>query len=701
MIHSLIKNSFILLVVFLVSLTFALIYAFYEIKLDADKLIDYNPPTSSLILDSKGRMITYLVAKNEEDNRSEHRIYAKYDEIPGDMVEALVAIEDTQFFEHKGINPSAIMRAMLTNFKSGTKKEGGSTLTQQLIKNELLTSEKSYTRKIREMILAMKIENALSKEEILERYLNKIYFGKNYYGVKTAAMGYFNKNLDELTLKECAMLAGMPKAPSQLDPTKHYDKTLDRANTVLNRMKEIKWITQEEYLEAVKETPKVYADSITHNNSPYVSDEVVKRLQKEFPNIKSGGYTIYTTIDLTQQHIAEEALRYAYENALRSTGENRRTTTLNGAIIAIDNATGDIKALVGGVDYEKSQFNRATMMVRQPGSAFKPFIYQTALDIGYNPATQLTDVARTFQYYENGRLVTWKPKNYEGDYLGFVNMREALVHSRNLATINLVTEIGLQRVLDKLASLNLAHVPQDMSISLGNLGLSPMDMAHMYTIFASGGDMKEPRLISKVVARKGNVIWESPSNLVVNFTTPQQAYLMTSMLQDVISRGTGTKGVVAGVELAGKTGTTNEGVDAWFCGYSPTTELIVWMGRDNNKPISRKATGGSISGPAFSYFFKHLYQKYPNMQRRFVRPQGVWGEGSLIYTNTSPLPIQPILPEPTEQNITDDNDSVTEDGVVLEEPTEQNDNEEIPVQEDDQAPADEETPAQEEGNGGM
>ncbi len=701
MIHSLIKNSFILLVVFLVSLTFALIYAFYEIKLDADKLIDYNPPTSSLILDSKGRMITYLVAKNEEDNRSEHRIYAKYDEIPGDMVEALVAIEDTQFFEHKGINPSAIMRAMLTNFKSGTKKEGGSTLTQQLIKNELLTSEKSYTRKIREMILAMKIENALSKEEILERYLNKIYFGKNYYGVKTAAMGYFNKNLDELTLKECAMLAGMPKAPSQLDPTKHYDKTLDRANTVLNRMKEIKWITQEEYLEAVKETPKVYADSITHNNSPYVSDEVVKKLQKEFPNIKSGGYTIYTTIDLTQQHIAEEALRYAYDNALRSTGENRRTTTLNGAIIAIDNATGDIKALVGGVDYEKSQFNRATMMVRQPGSAFKPFIYQTALDIGYNPATQLTDVARTFQYYENGRLVTWKPKNYEGDYLGFVNMREALVHSRNLATINLVTEIGLQRVLDKLASLNLAHVPQDMSISLGNLGLSPMDMAHMYTIFASGGDMKEPRLISKVVARKGNVIWESPSNLVVNFTTPQQAYLMTSMLQDVISRGTGTKGVVAGVELAGKTGTTNEGVDAWFCGYSPTTELIVWMGRDNNKPISRKATGGSISGPAFSYFFKHLYQKYPNMQRRFVRPQGVWGDGSLIYTNTSPLPIQPILPEPTEQNITDDNDSVTEDGVVLEEPTEQNGNEETPAQEDAQAPVNEETPAQDEGSGGM
>jgi penicillin-binding protein 1A len=213
--------------------------------------------------------------------------------------------------------------------------------------------------------------------------------------------------------------------------------------------------------------------------------------------------------------------------------------------------------------------------------------------------------------------------------------------------------------------------------------------------------MKEPRLISKVVARKGNVIWESPSNLVVNFTTPQQAYLMTSMLQDVISRGTGTKGVVAGVELAGKTGTTNDGVDAWFCGYSPTTELIVWMGRDNNKPISRKATGGSISGPAFSYFFKHLYQKYPNMQRRFVRPQGVWGDGSLIYTNTSPLPIQPILPEPTEQNITDDNDSVTEDGVVLEEPTEQNGNEETPAQEDAQAPVNEETPAQDEGSGGM
>jgi len=308
----------------------------------------------------------------------------------------------------------------------------------------------------------------------------------------------------------------------------------------------------------------------------------------------------------------------------------------------VDNKTGDIKAMVGGVDYKKSAYNRATMMERQPGSAFKPFIYQVALDLGYNPATELTDVARTFQYYRNGKRVIWRPKNYERNFEGFIKLREALVHSRNLATINLVTEVGLNRIREKLKPLHIAHIPQDMSISLGNLGISPAKMAQIYSAFANGGHMLEPRLISKVVSKDGTVIYESHPQEIANFTQPQQAYLMTDILRDIVIRGTGRNAQVPGVQVVGKTGTTNRNVDAWFCGYSPAQEVIVWIGRDNNRPIGKGATGGAISAPAFSYFFKKLYALYPRLPRKFKVPKGVYntrdGVVTELYTDISPLP---------------------------------------------------------------
>ena len=568
MVNRLIKGSIVLALIFAIALFIAFIYAYNEIKLDADKLINYNPPTSSVILDDKGNKISYVF-------KGQHRLYATYDEIPGYVVEALVAIEDTRFFEHNGVNPDAIIRAAIRNFKAGHKVEGGSTLTQQLVKNTILSNERSYTRKMKEAILAMKIENELTKEQILERYLNEMFFGHGYYGIKTAARGYFRKNLNELTLKESALLAGLMKAPSAYDPTRHLDKALTRAGTILARMRKLGWITEETYLDAIKEIPTIYKDTLTQNIAPYVTDEVVRRLKKEFPDIYRGGYTIYTSIDMKQQKLAREALRYAHRRIAKKRHENPKTTTLNGAILVVENHTGNIKAMVGGVDYKKSAYNRATMMKRQPGSAFKPFIYQVALDMGYNPATELTDVARTFQYYSNGKRKVWRPKNYENNFEGFIKLREALVHSRNLATINLVTEVGLKRILEKLAQLNIKNIPHDMSISLGNLGLSPVKMAQIYSAFANGGHMIEPRLVTKVLARDGTVIYESKTQEIENFTTPPQAYLMTSILRDVVLRGTGRNAQVPGVEVVGKTGTTNKNVDAWFCGYSPAEEVIV------------------------------------------------------------------------------------------------------------------------------
>ncbi|HSR74001.1 MAG TPA: penicillin-binding transpeptidase domain-containing protein, partial [Sulfurovum sp.] len=268
--------------------------------------------------------------------------------------------------------------------------------------------------------------------------------------------------------------------------------------------------------------------------------------------------------------------------------------------------------------------------------------YQTALDMGYNPASPLTDLARTFQYYQNGKPKIWAPKNYERDFKGFVPFREALVHSRNLATINLVSDLGVSTIRNRLAFLDVPHIPRDMSIALGNLGLSPLKMAQIFSVFANEGHMIEPRLVSKIISKEGAVLYETRPKEIEGFTTPEQAYLMTDVLKDVVKRGTGRNARVDGIELAGKTGTTNNNIDAWFCGYSPTIETIVWFGRDDNTRIGRGATGGALAAPAFSYYYKKLLELYPDTKRTFDIPEGVYRgqyEGrSELYTAHSPLP---------------------------------------------------------------
>jgi len=633
--NSLVKGSIILAMLFTVALTAAFIYAYEEISLDADKLINYKPETSSIIYDRNGEKLAYVFKK-------QHRLYARYDELPGFLVEGLVAMEDTRFFEHNGVNPDAIMRAIVKDIQAGAFVEGGSTLTQQLIKNKILSNEKKLARKIKEAILALKIEHELSKEDIIERYLNEISYGNNYFGVKTAANGYFHKEMNELTHKEMAILVGLPNAPSFYNPLRHYKRALNRANNVLYRMKSIGWITQSDYLKAVKESPKVYKTSLTQNIAPEIVDEVLRRYKGKLGDIRTGGYEIYTTIDMKQQGIAKDAVAFAYNKALKKYKEDANTSTLSAAFVAVESSTGDILAMVGGTDYKKSNFNRVTQSNRQPGSAFKPFIYQTALDMGYNPATPLTDLARTFQYYYKGKPKIWSPKNYEHDFKGFISLREALVHSRNLATINLVSDLGVSTIRKRLTFLDVPHIPRDMSIALGNLGLSPLKMAQIFSVFANKGHMIEPRLVSKIISKEGAIIYETRTKEIADFTTPEQAYLMTDVLKDVVKRGTGRNARVEGIELAGKTGTTNNNVDAWFCGYSPTIETIVWFGRDDNKRIGRGATGGALAAPAFAYYYKNLLKLYPDTKRTFDIPQGVFRgtyEGkSELYTQNSPLP---------------------------------------------------------------
>jgi penicillin-binding protein 1A len=635
------------------------LYAYQQVELEADKLIHYSPNISSEILDRNGERIAYIFKKR-------HRLYARYEEIPGVLIEGVVAMEDTRFFEHNGINPDAIIRALIKDIKARKFVEGGSTLTQQLVKYTLLSSKKKLARKLKEAMLAIKIEHRLSKEEIIERYLNEISYGNNYFGVKTAANGYFHKKLSELTLKEVAILVGLPNAPSYYNPLRHYKRALNKGNAVLGRMRAIGWITEKEYLKAVKEMPKVHKTSLTQNVAPYVVDEILRRFKGKLGDIRTGGYTIYTTIDLGMQEIAREAVELGFNRAVRRYKDNPEKTKFNGGIISVENKTGDILTLVGGVEYRKSAFNRVTMTKRQPGSAFKPFIYQTALDMGYNPSTKLTDLARTFQYTKNGKKKVWAPRNYERNFEGFLPLREALVHSRNLATINLVYDIGVETIRKRLALLDVPNIPKDLSIALGNLGISPLKMAQMYTVFSNGGHMIEPRLVSKIISKENAVIFETKPKEIANFTKPEQAYLMTDILREVVQRGTGRNARVKGLDLAGKTGTTNDGVDAWFCGYSPTITTISWFGRDNNRRIGRGATGGSVAAPSFAYFYKEMLKLYPETPRKFIKPEGVnsgmTSEGKQeFYTAISPLQNSKMEPTNPFDNVTETN----EDGVEV------------------------------------
>jgi len=631
-----IKNIFFtLFIIGLVSPFLVLGYFLIGYNYDISKLVNYHPEVTTRIYDKNGEKIASIFNKK-------HRYYASYEEIPPRIIEALVAIEDTTFFEHPGINIDAIFRAAIKVVKAGKAVEGASTITQQLVKNVLLTREKKLSRKIKEAIYALKIERFLTKEEILERYLNEIYYGHGYYGIKTAADGYFHKKLEDLTLKEMAILVGLPKAPSSYAPTKNYEISMGRANRVINRMHVLGWIDEDAYKIALKENPKVYNDTLTQNRAPFIVDEVIRRANKDLGinDIKTGGYEIYTTIDIRLQEAARESLKKAYDLSLKRVKDYKvydanmlkkhkyykvprdvNTSRLNGALVSLDSKTGDILALVGSVDYKKSSYNRATQGRRQPGSAFKPFIYQVAVDLGYSGATELIDISRTYKYKIDGEELKWQPKNYEKNYKGLVSLRESLIHSRNLATINLVNDIGLNELLFEFKKFGIKNLPPDLSISLGTISLSPLQLAKYYTSFANHGVQVQPHLIKEI--KKDEILLYEKNEVSKIITIPTQAYIMTTILRDVVRRGTGRKAAARGIELAGKTGTTNNNIDGWFAGYSPTIETIVWFGNDDNTPMHKRETGGRIAGPAFSNYYKNVLKFYPQIQRKFIQPEGI------------------------------------------------------------------------------
>jgi len=632
-------KKFLLLIVLLgLSVFIALIVLYSQIRFDIDKIVDYKPRLTTQFFDKNGVHLGNIFEK-------ENRLYAKYNEIPPRVVEALVAIEDTNYFEHNGINVDAILRAIIKDIKAMGLVEGASTLTQQLVKTMVLTRDKKLIRKIKEVLLSLRLETILSKEEILERYLNQVYFGHGYYGIKTAARGYFRKELDQLNLKEIAMLVGLPRAPSFYDPTKNLKYSLIRANQVIKRLDTLGWISTTEYENSINYIPTVFNDTLSQNKAPYILDTAIYDLQDDIEDLKTGGYKIDLTIDLEAQKIAKEALLYGYDRVLKrdkNIGTEESTTkTLNGAMVVLENNSGAILSMVGGVDYKTSSFNRARQSIRQPGSSIKPFLYQVALNLGYSTASNLVDISRTYKYNSSdNEEKVWQPKNYEKNFKGLVSLRYALVHSRNLATINLVTDMGIDVLYKELLRYGFEDIPFDLSLTLGSFGISPLELSEKFTIFSNNGIMVKPYLVAGLTNRYGEKItFEKEEEYIMS---PAQTYLMTSILREVVTNGTGRIGRVKGLETVAKTGTTNNNIDAWYCGYSPSLQTIVWYGNDDNKPMGKRETGGRTAGPAFAYFYKNWMKLHPEIDRKFQKPKDVFVQKidgkDEVFTNISDVP---------------------------------------------------------------
>jgi len=612
------------------------IYLYNSTRFASEKIIYYNPPLSARFYDRNGNLIAVKY-------KNENRFYVKYDDIPGRVIETLIATEDTSFFEHEGINFNAILRALIKDIKAGKKVEGASTITQQLVRNIYLNRKKTIDRKLKEMIISMKVEHFLSKEEILERYLNQIYLGHGYYGIKTAAFGYFHKDLKDLSLKETAMLIALPKGPSLYDPTKHYDLNIKRADKIIKRMYLLGWISPKEYKQAILERPKVYKKMI-ENQAPYAVDTAIMRLLPKYKNLFTKGYDIYLTIDLPTQKLAQKTIKWNKERVLKLNPE-LNASQLNGAMININPQTGEVMAIVGGADYEKSKFNRAVQSRRSVGSSIKPFIYQIALNIGYNPASLIPDISRTFKIPSDTPEEDkyWKPKNYEKNTLGLITLRQALVHSRNLATINLVMSMGLDTVLKEMYNFGFDKLPKNLSIALGSVGESMWKFSELYTIFSNYGTKTKVHIIKHVKLSRDNITFTTKPEY--EYIEPDyQAYLIVNILQDVVKKGTGRNARVKGIEIAGKTGTTNDFRDAWFCGFTPNSETLVWFGNDDSSSLGKRMSGGRVSAPAFAYFYKNLLKIHPELIRKFKVPKGVQyfeiNGHKELFTKQSPPPKQ-------------------------------------------------------------
>jgi penicillin-binding protein 1A len=517
----------------------------------------------------------------------ENRILVGWHQIPQDMRDAIVAVEDKDFYTHPGFDIRGISRAFYENIISRNPTgQGGSTLTQQLVRNLYLTNEPSYKRKLAEIILAVKIEQKYSKDEILTFYLNQVYFGSNAYGVEAASQTYFGHTVSECDLAECALLAGLPQAPSRLSPYVDLNAAKERRTHVLTRMFEEGYITAQEKAEAD-------AGEITLSGRrssgfkglahPYFCTYVIQKVQDEFGlrRLYTDGLRIYTTVNPEWQAKAEETVTQGVANFQRSRVEQ-------GALVTIEAKTGAIRAMVGGIDFNESEFNRAWQANRQPGSSFKPYVYLTAMLQGYSPESLVRDSPVEFNLPGWG---VYRPKDYDRSYRGIITLRSAIAASRNVPAVRIVDIVGAQNVADtaKLCGIETPIRPT-LSMGIGASEVTLLEHTSAFATFANDGIHNEPYAIERILDSRGNVIYShtpDPKRVI----EPNPIRLLVSMMQTVVTSGTGTHARISGQNIAGKTGTTDDWRDAWFLGFTPSLVTGVWVGRDDNSAMAR-VTGG-------------------------------------------------------------------------------------------------------------
>ncbi|MFV0618036.1 MAG: transglycosylase domain-containing protein [Megasphaera sp.] len=544
-----------------------------------------RPAVSSQVFDSHGRLITTL-------HSDQNRLPIDINKVPQNLQNAFIAAEDNRFYEHIGIDPIGIFRAIFANLTNRGIAQGGSTITQQLAKNAFLSQEQTLKRKIQEAMLALEIEHKYSKKEILEMYMNQIYFGQGAYGIQTAAKTYFNKDVNELTLTQCAMLAGLPKSPNYYSPFNNLNEAKKRKNVVLDQMVKYGYVSAAEAEDAKNQDLGLSKSHQSKEADEYASfiDYVSQQVAKKYGDdaLYKEGLKIYTTMDVDKQHAAVRAMRNLPNNY---TDENGLTQP-QAAIVSIDPKTGHILAMVGGRGQDS--FNRASMAVRQPGSAFKPFVYLTALQHDMTPDTTMDDKPVTYG--------GWSPKNAGGSYSGTMTLSDALAHSVNTIAVQLADEVGTKNIIanaKKMGITTLDAKDDNLAMALGGLtkGVTPLEMASAYGTFANKGVHVKPTAIVKILDRNGNVL-EDASTLEKEETktrvmSEREAYEMTTMLEGVIDHGTGTAAAI-GRPAAGKTGTTDDNKDAWFVGYTPDIVTAVWIGDDTGSHSLGEVYGGTI-----------------------------------------------------------------------------------------------------------
>jgi 1A family penicillin-binding protein len=579
-----------------------------------DQVAGFVPDEASVVVDREGREVEKLFRV--------HRVMVGIDSLPDYVPQAFIATEDRSFYDHGGVDLTRVLGAAWQNIRTRGIAEGFSTITMQVARNvfpdRLPMQDRTLNRKIAEIRVAWQIESRYSKDEILELYMNQIYFGSGAWGIEAAAQEYFGKSATALTLHEAALIAGLPQAPSRLNPRENMEGALERRATVLRRMETEGYIDAEQAAAAAETQPKLSRSRLeSPTRAAYFVEHVRRLVQGQLGDaVYTGGFRIHTTLDLDAQETLDRELssqlqaieaggygyfpHRSYASVVSDTARNMesvRTTYLQGAAIIMDIPTGDVLALVGGRDFDDSKFNRATQAKRQPGSAFKPFVYAAALQAGYPPTTILQDTP--YRLVRDGQV--WEPRNYDGSYSGDITMRQALTHSKNIATVRLAEQVGIDRVISTARTLGVASdIPRFPSIAIGAAEVTLLEMVTAYSSLAALGERTEPRFVTHVTDRDGRVVWQvSPRSQ--RAIPSDVAFIALDLMRDVVDRGTGTAVRGAGFRqpAAGKTGTTNESADVWFIGSTPRITTGIWIGMDQRQRIMGRATGGRLAAPVW------------------------------------------------------------------------------------------------------